>query len=913
MNIRLKTLVKLYDVFILYSFALLFVFGCSSKVNAPQSEQANQVEMSYTKACSKGSCPCSSPLGPIVDGGTALAYDTSQVTCGNTCQPHAITLKCKNGAFDKDIKALSFSCQVNACQACTVGNNQVPHGFTVQMYKGSTVSCGQSCDDNKRALVCKDGKLQGTLAGASADGKDSLYSATSCLPASCSCAIPDGGTMSLGGTMKFYKAANGTCSVPCENASNVTLKTCVQGGQVTAPTYAFSGDSTFTKSSCLERPPSLCGCVLPDDKKTLLAHGLSQDLYPNAAPVNCATCDSSKMTVYCDSGTLYNKPSSDSSRVVIGPSDLSSHKILSCDPGKTLDCSINNLCIADKTSKTLYGKNPLTCNDMPADSRSMFACNSTQLLRDGVTYDPLKDSFKTTWQVSSPSNSCVGCAMPWGGSVSVNSKVTMFKSSAGSSNSCGTGCKQFQFTCQASGQFSSGDTLIDADYKANTKLYTQTCQNSCSQEGGGAPPRFCLLPWQNSFVSADSVIPMWNKKVVEYGDSCQNHYKLGRCMLSTGTFDAGIQFIYKSCTELPFSGLRVDSITPKYLGTNGGAINLTGVGFASGMQINIGKQACTNINVVGSTSATCTAISNVVGSYDITAIVAGKKAILPSALSYYNGTCSAGPGFVAFKYTGANQSFVVPAGCNSINIQAWGAGGGGRQMYTTDTGVLIAQSGGAGGFSSGTMNVTSGNTLSIVVGGGGSGGYYQGSTGGGYSGVFSSSPVTSAGALVIAGGGGGAGDPTGCNKGGTAGEGGGSVGGTHGSCSGLGGTQSAGGAGGASANPGLALKGGNISTGQNGYAGQGMGSGYQSGGGGGGGYFGGGAGSEVMGLAGAGGGGSGYVIGSASNAKSLVGSGRLPPQTNNPNYQSGIGVGGTDSTNGYSSSAGGQGLIVISY
>ncbi len=913
MSFKLKTLRALSFISICFlSFVILFS-GCSSKVNAPQTEQANQVEMSYTQACAKGSCPCSSPLGPIVDGGTALAYDTSQVTCGNTCQTHATTLKCKNGVFDKDIKALSFSCQVNACKACTVGNNQVPHGFTVQMYNSSSVNCGRSCDDNKRALVCKDGSLLGTLAGPSADGKDSQFSFSSCLPSACSCAIPDGGTMTLGGTMKFYKSATGTCTTPCQDPSNTATKTCLQSGTPAAPVYAFGGDPAFAKSSCLEKPQSLCGCVLPDTNKTILPHGQAQDLFSSTAPKNCSSCDAFKMTVYCDSGTLYNKPSTDTTRLVVVPSDLNSHSNLSCDPSKTPDCTINNLCIADKTSQTLYGKATLSCSDMPADSQSLFVCNSKNLLRDGVAYNAASDPFKTTWQTSTPSNSCVGCAMPWGGAVSANSKVTMFKGSGSSSNSCGTGCKEYQFTCQASGSFTSGDSSIDADFKANPKTYTQTCQNSCTQEGGGAPPRFCLLPWQNSYVSADSVIPMWNKKVVDYGDSCQNHYKLGRCQLNTGTFDAGIQYIYKSCTELPFSGLRIDTISPKYLAASGGSINIGGVGFAAGMQLKIGSQLCSNLIVASSTSASCTAPAAAVGAYDVQAIVANKKASVPNGLNYYSGTCSAGPGSMQFKFTGSNQSFTIPAGCTSISIQAWGAGGGGRQFYTPDTGVLIAQTGGAGGFTSGSISVTPGSTLTLVVGGGGSGGYYQGSSGGGYSGVFSGNTITGASALIIAGGGGGAGDPTGCNKGGTAGEGGGTTGGTHGSCSGLGGTQTVGGAGGASASPGLSLKGGNIGTNNNGYAGQGTGSGYQSGGGGGGGYFGGGAGSEVLGLAGAGGGGSGYFISTAVNGKSLMGSGRLPPQANSPSYIFGIGMGGSDMTNGYGSSAGGSGLIQISY
>lgn len=902
---------KIFGAVGLLIISLIVNLGCSEQVNTPKSESALQMEMTYTKACSDGKCPCDSPLGPIVDGGTALAYDTNQVACGGSCETRSVTLTCKNGKFNKDTKPLSFSCQVSACKACTVGNNQVSHGFTVQMFNSNTVACGQSCDDNKRALVCKDGNLQGSLAGPSSDGKDKLYSSASCLPQSCSCAIPDGGNMTAGGELKFYKSSSGTCDVPCDDVKNMVKRTCAPVNGSTT-NYAFNGDAAFSKSSCSERPTNLCGCTLPDTIKTVLGHGKSKDIYTAAVPYSCNTCDAIKITAYCDSGALYDKPSTDSTRLVLTPGQLNSHKMLTCDPGQTPDCTINNICVADKTSKTLYGKTPLTCSDNPNDSQALFACVNKALLQNGVAYNGATDIYKNSWQVSAPSNSCVGCALPWGGSVGVGSMVSMYKSSGNSSNSCGTGCKQIQMKCKADGSFDSGDSAINSDYVANKANYTQTCSNTCSQEGGGAPPRFCLLPWQNSFVSADAVVPMWKKKTAYYGDSCQNYFKLGRCMLSTGTFDAGFQYIYKSCTELPFQGVRIDTISPKFLTSAGGTITLTGAGFSAGMQVTIGKNPCTSVSVASATQLTCVAPANSsLDSYDVLVTVGTKKAISPNGFSYYGGSCTAGPGQTIFKYTGSNQTFTVPAGCRSMTVAAWGAGGGGRQYYLGSG--YIAQVGGAGGFAKGTLAVTPGATYTLVVGGGGYGGYYSGSTGGGYAGLFSSSTITAANALIIAGGGGGAGDPVGCNKGGTGGEGGGTTGGTHGSCSGAGGSQSAGGAGGASAKPGESLKGGSIGTSSAGYAGGGAAGSYQTGGGGGGGYYGGGAGSEVAGLAGSGGGGSGYIAPSVTAGQTTTGSGRMPPQTVDPKYQFGIGVGGNDPSGGTGASSGGNGIIIISY
>lgn len=893
---------------LLIVWSVLFI-GCSAQVNAPKTESALQMEMSYSKACSSGECPCDSPLGPIVDGGTAVAYSANEVSCGGTCESKAVTLVCKNGKFDRDTKPLSFSCQVAGCKACTVGNNQVVHGFTVQMYNTSSVSCGKSCDDSKRALVCKDGKLLGSLAGPSLDGKDILYTFSSCLPQTCNCAIQDGGNMTVGGVLKFYKSSAGTCDTPCEDPKNMIKRTCALSGN---NIFAFDGDNSFSKSSCTERPTSLCGCILPDVNKTALGHGKSRDIFGAAAPYNCNSCDNIKITAYCDSGILYNKPSSDPTRAVLSSSQLNSHKSLSCDPGQSLDCTINNICIADKASRTLYGKASLTCSDNPTDSQSLFACSDRALLQSGSVYNKNSDPYKNSWQVSAPSNTCVGCSLPWGGSVGVGSTVTMFKSAGNSSNSCGTGCKLIPMKCQAEGTFTSGDPSVDSDYKNNKTNYTQTCNNVCSQEGGGAPPRFCLLPWQNSFVSADAVIPMWSKRQVFYGDSCQNYFRLGRCMLSTGTFDVGFKYIYKSCTELPFQGLRIDSVSPKYVPSSGGSIALTGAGFNAGMQVTIGKHSCSNVNVISATQATCVAPSNsLLDSYDILVTVGAKKAMSPNGLSYYGGSCTNGPGQTVFKFTGSNQTFTVPPGCRSITILAWGAGGGGRQY--SGGGGMIAQVGGAGGFSKGTISVNPGSSYTIVVGGGGYGGYYSGSSGGGYAGVFSSTTSTSANAILIAGGGGGAGDPAGCNKGGTGGEGGGTKGGTRGSCSGAGGDQSVGGAGGPSAKPGESLKGGSVGSSSSVYAGGGSGGGYQTGGGGGGGYFGGGAGSEVAGLAGSGGGGSGFLAPSVTSGETQIGNGRVPPRINDSKYQFGVGVGGSDPSGGTGSSSGGPGLIVISY
>lgn len=203
---------------------------------------------------------------------------------------------------------------------------------------------------------------------------------------------------------------------------------------------------------------------------------------------------------------------------------------------------------------------------------------------------------------------------------------------------------------------------------------------------------------------------------------------------------------------------------------------------------------------------------------------------------------------------------LTPCSTFAVNVAMWGAGG---QSASAGTG-------GAGGYSHGTVTLYSGNTYTIRVGkfdGGGDGPGGAGN-GGGYTAVFSGTE-TFANSVIIAGGGGGA--PPYYNSGQTGGAGGGSSGQAS---SGGGGTQSAGGAGGVNGifpASGTGAAGGQL-TGGAGAAGN---QGYQ-GGGGGSGYYGGGGGLARVGgdgIGGGGGGGSGYLHPSlVANGNTQVGS-----------------------------------------
>jgi len=245
------------------------------------------------------------------------------------------------------------------------------------------------------------------------------------------------------------------------------------------------------------------------------------------------------------------------------------------------------------------------------------------------------------------------------------------------------------------------------------------------------------------------------------------------------------------------------------------------------------------------------------------------------------------------------------------NFKLWGAGGGDSVGSTAD--------GGGGGYTTGNIYITAGNTYSLVVGergyymylyngnvdistrqatNYGGGGFTSNSSGsgGGYSGVFRGSNINQAASLLIAGGGGGGAQGGAVPIGG--GHGGGTTGGTGGFwqfAAGTGGSQSAGGTG--ASESGSALKGGNSNapTPTN-----------NAGGAGGGGYWGGGASLSSNQHSGSGGGGgSGYVSPVVPGGVTVAGSGATAGNNTAPQR-------GTAGSGGSGLNHGNNGRIVIS-
>ena len=78
-------------------------------------------------------------------------------------------------------------------------------------------------------------------------------------------------------------------------------------------------------------------------------------------------------------------------------------------------------------------------------------------------------------------------------------------------------------------------------------------------------------------------------------------------------------------------------------------------------------------------------------------------------------------GSQTFSYTGSAQTFTVPSGVSSITIKVWGAQGaqGGSGGYYSNS--SYCSTGGKGGYATGNLSVTAGNTVYVYVGGQGEG------------------------------------------------------------------------------------------------------------------------------------------------------------------------------------------------
>ena len=345
-------------------------------------------------------------------------------------------------------------------------------------------------------------------------------------------------------------------------------------------------------------------------------------------------------------------------------------------------------------------------------------------------------------------------------------------------------------------------------------------------------------------------------------------------------------------TDLP-EGLAVDPYTGEISGVVLDTFHttFTVISACSGCDV---KYANVKLDIYPASASICSgsAIVLPVGEtwyYDtsLTMPVPGGMAVVDSNTTFYTHNIIDSI-VVDFSYTGAEQTYTIPAGIDSVKFQVWGAEGGAYNSFFSEPGK--------GGYAEGSLTNVAGQTIKVYVGGQGSVGNSATTfVGGGYNGGGSAAYKGGGGGgatdmriggntlysrFIVAGGGGGANNyqPIYSAEGGA---GGGAIGADGGldlmpsgssvsnvGYQGLGATQTAGGAGGVGNATAYNGNAGTFGIGGNTGRSYSIDYSYSSGAGGGGWYGGGGAANynsyNRMYLHAGGGGGSGYVYTAAT-------------------------------------------------
>ncbi len=416
-------------------------------------------------------------------------------------------------------------CAQNECP-CETPLGNIAHNGIIDIYDVSEVQCGQSCEANKSSFVCVNSKLYPESLAVGSRNPDTDYLVNkhyTCKAQECASCLVGNSIIKHGESAPFYSSSQLDCNQTCESVKQ--SRTCSNGD--------LDGDDLFINLTCEERD---CKCRLPDNSGYLSLDGTMT--FFSKETVKCGeSCDTSKLDRKCIS-------SGSGATRTFSFNGSTTFKFQSCTEPSEASCYCNlpnyGGIVNGAAPIVLYTKSSIKCGEQIEPFSFEFKCENNVILRNGQTYDPTSDpKSASTFYYSSFRDNCTGCKTPWGKTIPIGSKVMAFQIVGQGAGTCGVGCKKQERTCLESGVL---DGSIDYD--------SELCTNLCSEEGGGAPPQVCLLPWQNSYVTPGAKIPMWKRNTVACGESCQTHYKLGTCMMDTGTFDAGIEYIHKSCTEL---------------------------------------------------------------------------------------------------------------------------------------------------------------------------------------------------------------------------------------------------------------------------------------------------------------------------------------------------------------------------
>ncbi len=163
-----------------------------------------------------------------------------------------------------------------------------------------------------------------------------------------------------------------------------------------------------------------------------------------------------------------------------------------------------------------------------------------------------------------------------------------------------------------------------------------------------------------------------------------------------GTTPATVTFTLTNSATL--SSFAVTTISPSSGTTAGGdAVTLTGTGFAAGATVSIGGVACTNVQVVTSTTLTCTTGAHAAGTVDVAVTVGGTTKTLVGG----------------YTYTAANTS---PTLTLSAITPASGPIAGGATVTLTGTAFAAGATVSIGGAACTNVQIVTSTTLTCTTG-----------------------------------------------------------------------------------------------------------------------------------------------------------------------------------------------------
>jgi peptidoglycan hydrolase-like protein with peptidoglycan-binding domain len=205
--------------------------GASVIAYQSSSVPAGQTCQSQTRTCGNGtfsgsytsvSCyiiPATTQTAPqactwngqsVTSGSSVTAYQSSSVAFGQTCVSE--TRGCQNGALSGSYA--NSSCTIASPQPCTFNGSSVADSSSVTAYQASSVAAGSSCVSEQR--TCSNGTLSGSYTNA--------VCAVAAAPAPASCTF-NGSTVASGSNVTAYQSSSVAAGSQCVSET----RTCTNG------------------------------------------------------------------------------------------------------------------------------------------------------------------------------------------------------------------------------------------------------------------------------------------------------------------------------------------------------------------------------------------------------------------------------------------------------------------------------------------------------------------------------------------------------------------------------------------------------------------------------------------------------------------------------------------------------------